>query len=100
MISHHILEHCQWVARNRARLFVSALFAAILGSCGEQSEVDFPEHDAEYILNWTCESIARDYREDRDANPDLCKGYDENGWPVEGKEIQLPETWRKTDAEA
>lgn len=36
--------------------------------------------------------MAEDNREDRDANPDLCQGYHEDGLPVERKEIQLPET--------
>ncbi len=52
------------------------------------------EHDAEYILILTCEDLAEDYREDPQANPELCEGYDADGWPIKGARPDLPDNWR------
>jgi len=56
--------------------------------------VDTSTAEADHALNWTCEELAEDYRADRARHPDLCEGYDADGWPVEGAEVKLPAMWR------
>ena len=62
----------------------------LLAACADD-QGGFYDHDADYLLKWMCEKFASDYREDRVANPHLCEGYDEEGWPIEGAAIALPE---------
>lgn len=54
------------------------------------------DHQRDYIVNWTCEEMASDYRADRKAKPVLCEGYDKDGWPIEGAKVDLPKDFYDT----
>ncbi|WP_217354783.1 hypothetical protein [Ruegeria atlantica] len=72
---------------------LSLLLAVAACSTPGAQETGHVEFDAAHALNVICENIASDYRLDREANPDLCVGYDENGWPIDSAEIKLPDNW-------
>lgn len=76
-----------------SRGFVLGLFVTVAAcSTSTIQEVDV-EFDGAQALNEICENIAGDYRADRNANPKRCVGYNENGWPIDGAEIKLPNNW-------
>ena len=64
----------------------------MLSACANRAADVSYSHDGAYMLNWMCEKMASDYREDKGANPELCTGYDADGWPIDGAEIRLPDT--------
>jgi len=73
-----------------------SLILLVIAGCTQQPETVVQEpvtHDAAWMLNWTCENLAEEFREDPIANPDLCFGYDTDGWPIEDAEVMLPENW-------
>ena len=61
----------------------------LLSACANPSGDVSYSHEGAYMLNWTCEKMARDYRENKVTNPNLCAGYDAEGWPIDGAEIRL-----------
>ncbi len=65
----------------------------LLSACQGSKETVTVPLNASHALNWTCEKLAQDYRENPKANSALCSGYDRNGWPIDGAKISLPENW-------
>lgn len=64
----------------------------LLSACANRSGDTSYSHEGAYMLNWTCEKMASDYRKDKVTNPELCAGYDVDGWPIDGAEIRLRDT--------
>lgn len=74
-------------------LLKTSVFIAVVAfvpSCASQMDFETAAREREHMLNWTCESFAKKYRKDRKAHPELCEGYDDAGWPVDGAKIGLP----------
>ena len=65
-------------------------FATLLSACAANPNPDKAAQDKEHALNWTCENLAKEYRESSHKGP-LCSGYDNGGWPIEDVKKTLPE---------
>jgi hypothetical protein len=69
------------------RLFLPIF--VLFSACTGISNFDEAARKKVHVLNWTCESLAKEYRENS-KDGSLCTGYDHNGWPIEGAKKNLP----------